>query len=267
MESPFKLSPNPNLMYLTPALQSALDKIRFMVSERQGLAVVLGDSGMGKSTILRYLLAEYSADGYTVAFINNTEFPSPYAMLKEICLQFGIAGKRSQIDQHKELEQWLIEKFKEDRTVVLFIDEAQRLNAELLEVIRSLLNFETYDDKLLQIVMAGTLELRDRILAKKNKALRSRIFSPCFITSMAPAETAEMVRFRCGRVGLRNPFSDQAGDRVYLHTRGVPRDVLALCYHAWQLAKRTKSPIVDVEMVDEAYRQLQEVEAAAEATA
>jgi general secretion pathway protein A len=243
-------------MHITPALFGSLEKIRFMVSERQGLAVVLGDNGMGKSTILRYLLSEYSADGYTTAIINHTEFPSPYAMLKEICIQFGIEPKRSQVAQHKALESWLVDQFMSDRTVVLFVDESQRLTAELLEVVRALLNFETYEDKLLQIIMAGTLELRDRILAKKNKALRSRVFSPCMITPMGPMETSEMIRFRCERAGLKGMFDDAACAQVYSLSGGVPRDVLIICSHAWNLAKTFRRPTVTAEIVHSAYREM-----------
>jgi general secretion pathway protein A len=252
MSSPFKVSPNPNLMYVTSALLGALEKIRFMIRERQGLAVILGDNGMGKSTVLRYLLSEYSADGYTTGLLNQTEFTSPYAMLKAISAQFAIEPKRSQVAQHEALEAWLIQEFQAGRTVILFVDEGQRLTADLLEVIRALLNFETYEDKLLQIVMAGTLDLRDRILAKRNKALRSRIFAPCLLNPMSLDETAAMIRFRCERAGLAIPFEDEACERIYAMSGGVPRSVLILCAHAWNMAKMMKLPHVPADLVQAA---------------
>jgi general secretion pathway protein A len=267
MRSPFKGSPNPNLMYTTPALLGAIDKIRFMIGERQGLALILGDNGMGKSTVLRYLHAEYSAEGYTTGLLNQTEFPSPYALLKAICAQFGVEPKRSQALQHQAFESWLIEEFKAGRTAILFIDEGQRLDAEQLEVIRALLNFETYEDKLLQIVMAGTLELRDRIMAKRNKALRSRIFAPCMLNPMNELEIRGMIQFRCNRAGVENPFDDEGALRIYAMSGGVPRLALMICAHAGNMAQRLKLNRVPVDLIvaakDEATIPEQESEAAA----
>ena len=250
---PFKVSPNPNLLYLTPAVERALEKTRLMIQERQGLAVVLGDNGIGKSSVLRFLLGELSADeSHTTAMLVQTEFPSPYAFLKGIAAEFKLEPRRSQVAQHAELEAWLVAEFKAGRTVVLFIDEGQRLTAELLEVVRSLLNFETYEDKLLQIVMAGTLELRDRIIAKRNKALASRIFSPCLLDAMSQAEMAAMIDFRCRRAGVENPFDAEAMRAIYEASKGVPRSTLIICAHAYSMARRMKLSTVPADLIEAA---------------
>ena len=89
MLSPFSTSPNPGWLYLTPALHGALDKIRFAIAERQGLSVIMGDVGLGKSTVLRYMHAEYAAAGYTTTLLSCEDFPSPYAFLLRICRDFG----------------------------------------------------------------------------------------------------------------------------------------------------------------------------------
>jgi general secretion pathway protein A len=252
MQAPFKVSPNPNLMYVTSALQGSLEKIRFMISERQGLGLILGDNGTGKSTVLRYLVAEYSAEGYSVGLLNQTEFPSPYALLKAICAQFGLDPKRSQAAQHSALEDYLIEEYRAGRTAILFVDEGQRLTAELLEVVRALLNLETYEDKLLQIVMAGTLEMRDRILAKRSKALRSRVFAPCMLVDLSPQDTAAMIAFRCDRAGIETPFDLEGCRRIYERSRGNPRDTLLICAHAWRLARKEGLRRVPIEVIDAA---------------
>jgi general secretion pathway protein A len=249
---PFKISPNPNLLYITPTIHGFIEKIRFTISERQGLSLILGDNGMGKSSIMRYLLAEYGAEGYSVGLLDHTEFPSPYAMLKTICAQFGVDAKRSQVAQLVALSEWLIQEFKAGRTVILFIDEGQRITAELLEVVRSLLNFETYEDKLLQIVLAGTLELLDRINAKRNKALRSRIFAPCMLNPLSPGETAAMIQFRCDRAGIVNPFPADACERIFKLSQGVPRRALILCAHAWHMATVMKLDKVYAELIEAA---------------
>lgn len=252
-------------MYTPPQLLGALEKIRFMIAERQGLALILGDNGIGKSTILRYLLAEYSAEGYKTGLLIHTEFPSPYAMLKAVCAQFDIDAKRSQAAQHKALEEFLIGEYQAGRTVILFVDEGQRLGAEMLEPIRALLNFETYDAKLLQIVMAGTLELRDRIMAKRNKALRSRVFAPCMLNVMMPDEIAGMIEFRCNKAGIANPFDAEAVAKIASLSGGVPRTALLLCAHAWNMAKRLKIARVPADLVQAAHGESTVVEPEAEA--
>jgi general secretion pathway protein A len=220
-----------------------------MIAERQGLAMILGDNGMGKSTILRYLLSEYSAEGYATGLLNHTEFPSPYAFLKAICAQFHIDAKRSLVAQHVAFEEWLVGEFKAGHTVILFVDEGQRLTSHLLEVVRALLNFETYEDKLLQIVMAGTLELRDRIMAKHNKALRSRVFAPCMLNPLTKTETAAMIAFRCQRAGIENPFDEECSEKIFALSGGVPRTALLICAHAWNLSKRLKYNRVPPELI------------------
>jgi general secretion pathway protein A len=252
MDSPFSISPNPNLLYVTAAILGYLEKIRFTIAERQGLALLLGDNGVGKSSVLRFLLSEYSAEGFTTGLLNQTEFPSRYALLKAICAQFGLEPRRSQVAQHAAFEEWLVEEFKAGRTVILFIDEGQRFTADMLEVIRALLNFETTEHKLLQIVMAGTLELRDRILAKRNKALRSRIFAPCLLNPLSSEETARMIAFRCKRAGVRNPFTAESCSRIFDFSRGVPRASLTIASHAWNMAKRLQYTSVPTELVDAA---------------
>jgi general secretion pathway protein A len=226
-----------------------------MIQERQGLALILGDNGAGKTTVLRYLEAEYSADGYKTALLNHTEFPAPYALLRAICAEFYIEPKRSQAAQHKALEEYLAEEFKAGRTVILFIDEGQRLGWRMLELIRSLLNFETYEEKLLQIVLAGTLDLRDAIMAKRNKAIRSRVFAPCMLNVMTPEEIAGMIEFRCHKAGIPSPFDEEAVQKIALLSGGVPRKALLLCAHAWNKAKRLKLARVPIDLVQVAYEE------------
>lgn len=243
-------------MYLTPGLFGTLSKVRFAIEERQGLCCILGDAGLGKSTVLRYLNLEYEAnESMVTGWLSRGYFPSPFAMLKAICDEFEIPPKRSLLAQSTALEEYLWQQQELSKNVVLFIDEAQALTAELLELIRSMLNYETDHVKLLQIVMAGTLELRDRILAKKNKALRSRIFAPCMLNTLTLEETGKMLQFRCERSGIQNPFSaPEIVARLYSLTGGVPRDVLRTCFHAWNLMK-TLDLRVSQDLIESAYEE------------
>jgi general secretion pathway protein A len=228
-------------MYLTGSTLDSIEKIRFMVEERQGLAMILGDVGLGKSTVLRLLESEYAdEEKYTTTLLTRADFTSPFAFAKKVSADFGIGPCRSLQSQHDELEKFLVQRYKSEKNVILFIDEGQQLSAELLEVIRALLNFETYYEKLIQIVIAGQLDLLDRVRAKRNKALRSRIFAPCVLKPLDVHETSSMIDFRCERSGVANPFTADAVQRIYEASEGVPRSILLLCAHA---IRKARAPI------------------------
>jgi general secretion pathway protein A len=232
--SPFTLSPNPAWMYLTPSTLASIESVRAMIDDGQGLAAIFGEPGMGKSSLLRYLHSEYADETkYRTGFLTRVDFSSPFAFTKRISDEFEIEPRRSLAVQNSVLEDFLLAEHEAGRTVVLFLDEGQSLDWELLEVIRNLLNFETNVRKLIQVVVAGQVELLERIRAKRNmKALASRIFSPVMIEPLDESETVDMVKFRCERARVPCPFSDEALRMIHAKGRGVPREILKLCAHA-----------------------------------
>src|SRR5579859_894828 len=270
MPSPFTISPNPTAVYLTPALHGTLAKVRFAIEERQGLCCILGDAGLGKSTLLRYLNIEFeSQENVVTGWIPKARFPSQFAMMKAVCDEFEIPTKRSLAAQSSALEEYLSQQGEQNKTVILFIDEAQMMTGDMLELVRVMLNYETHFVKLLQIVMAGTLELRDRLFLKKNKAIKSRIFAPCLLNALTLEETGAMIQFRCDRLGFPNPFtSPDVLMKLYSLTNGIPRDVLRTCFHAWNLMKSLEFP-ASANLIESAFEeaQVQQAEDAEEAIA
>ncbi len=190
----------------------------------------MGDVGLGKSTLVRFLMDEFiERDDLVVAGILSPTYPTDFAFLKAICGEFGLAPKRSLLKQEQELREFLVGLDGEDKTAVLFIDEAQRLKGVQLELIRTLLNFETEENKLIQIVLCGQLELRTKLMDSTKKALRSRILLPSLLAPLSPEETAAMVLFRCEKAGFKCPFSDEVLREIYDKSGGVPREVLKIC--------------------------------------
>jgi general secretion pathway protein A len=237
-KQPFTISPNPMLLYLTPALSVTLEKVRFVLDSRQGLTAILGDVGLGKSTIIRYLFNEYDArEDVAATLIPSPNFPSEFAFLKKICADFGLPARRSMGDQENELRHFLIELYQQDKICVVFIDEAQRLPGRQLELVRTLLNFETDDTKLIQVVLSAQLELRVKLMDASKKALRSRIFAPSMLDALSLNETEEMVNFRCKQAGVRNTFAKDAIETLYTLTGGVPREILKVAAVAWKFSE------------------------------
>jgi general secretion pathway protein A len=234
----FSTSPDPTCMYQTPALKGALTKIRRAISRKQGLCCIFGDVGMGKSSLLRFLLSGYSADdNCRIAFLPSGEMPSTFAFIKKVSSDFDIAPQRSRLAQMDVLEQFLVEQHGADKTVLLMIDEAQLLSLDDLEMIRSLLNYETNTEKMVQIILSGQLDLRDRLEQKRYKAFRSRIVAPVLMQPLSIEETAAMIAYRLEFWGVANPFSSAAATRVWELTSGVPRAILLTCQYAYDIAR------------------------------
>lgn len=250
---PFSISPNPSNLYVTPGIAATMHKVRFVIENRQGLTCITGDVGMGKSSVLRLLYGEYtSREDIVTSFIPTPSFVSDFAFLKGICQDFGLRPRRSLYDQEQEIKGFLAEKFGDNVNVVVFIDEAQRLKGPQLEMVRTMLNFETNQFKLIQVVLAAQLELRDKLKDPSKKALRSRIIAPSILAPLSPAETKAMVEYRCKSAGIDVPFPDSVIQRIYTIANGVPREILKICSVSYELMNVSGQRKVSLELLEEA---------------
>ena len=234
--TPFSISPNPLSLYLTDSLKAVVHKARSAIDYRQGLTCILGDVGLGKSTILRYLWGEYSAmEDCKTVMIPTADYPSKYGMVKEICAEFGIEPMRSSSAQTRKFQEFLFEQYASGKNVILFIDEAQNLTNQQLEVLRTMLNFENNEVKTIQIVLAGQIELKAKLDHKKNKYLKSRIVMYSTLNPLTLNETKAMLEKRCADADIENPFSDELIEKIYVKSHGVPRSILKLCSYLHEL--------------------------------
>lgn len=256
ISDPFSTSPSPGYLYKTTAINAALHKTRYTIDRRQGLTAILGDVGMGKSSLLRLLYGDYAAKDEAVAsFIPTPAFTSEFAFLKEITEDFGLPAKRSLQLQEKELRDYLYGRFESGQNVVVFIDEAQRLNNKMLERVRAMLNYETNTAKLIQIVLAGQIELKERLLDPSQKAIRSRIFAPSVLAPLTLGETRAMIAFRCSEAEIAVPFPDEVVEEIYEAAGGVPREILKVCAVAYELARLNGLKVVTGDVMEIAKRE------------
>ncbi|HWW74439.1 MAG TPA: AAA family ATPase, partial [Pyrinomonadaceae bacterium] len=167
-EDPFSLSPDPRFLYLTNQHKAALAKLRYVLERRQGFAVLYGDVGHGKSTLIRRLFGIYRGqEAYESVLITNPDYPTALQLLKRLTDEFGLPRRPSKLDQMQELEGHLVGRFAEDKNVLVLIDEAQMMRGDQFELIRQITNFESDDNKLVQIVMAGQNNLRNKLKLKR----------------------------------------------------------------------------------------------------
>lgn len=251
--SPFSISPNPNLFYLTPSLHTVLHKLRYTIENRRGLTAITGSIGLGKSSLVRLVYSEYAArEDYHIAFIPNPNFNSEFGLFKAICAEFGLKPRASMYDQEKEMLGWLLKQLESDKNVVVILDEAQVLNQKMLERVRSMLNIETNATKLIQVVLCGQLELDLMIDKPNNKALKSRIFAPSTLSPLGLEEVKLMIEFRCERQGVPCPVPDDLFTSIYDITGGIPREVLKLCDVAYELMNLAGFKHFDKEIIQDA---------------
>jgi len=250
MMTPFSISPNPAALFLTPSLRAAMHKVNYTINNRQGLACIFGDAGLGKSSVLRYLAGSYESETDVVTgFITEPEISSSYAFVRGICQAFELQGRRSLMDQKNTFKDFIFEQAKAGKNVVMFLDEAQGLDSAMLEIVRSFLNFESNKAKLLQIVLSGQLELRSRLNKPSNRAIKSRIIMYSLLDPLTLSETKAMIAHRCEMAEIQVPFSPEVIEQIYNEAGGVPRDILRLCANAYELSQLMGERSVSAELV------------------
>jgi general secretion pathway protein A len=254
----FTMSPDPTCMYLTPPLKESVAKIRRAISLKQGLSCIFGSVGFGKSSLLRYLASGYDHNQkYRVAVIAEQTNGPQFSFLKAISKEFDIPPQRSASAQMDAIEEFLVEQHTTGKTVIVMVDEAQLLRLDTLECIRSLLNYETNTEKLCQVVLAGQLELRDRLQTRRYKAFKSRIVAPVILEYFNGEETVSMIAYRHEYWQVPNRFNVSSCQRVHERSLGVPRDIVLICGYAYSMADERRLKVIGPELIDEAVSKIE----------
>lgn len=230
-EEPFTITPNPRFLYLSAKHREAMNHLLYGIRERKGFVQFTGEVGAGKTTLCRALLEQLPPEHYSTALILNPVL-QPDQMMAAIATEYGldIRGKdRFQILQI--LNYFLLDEMAKGRDVVLIIDEAQNLTPELLEQVRLISNLETDDRKLLQIVLMGQPELRDRLNEHSLRQIRQRITVRYHLSPLRFGEVKEYIQHRLHVSGANGSpyFSAGAVWRVFKYSKGIPRLINAVC--------------------------------------
>jgi general secretion pathway protein A len=233
-ENPFNVNPDPRYLFLTPQTQEALDDLTYGIQARQGLILLTGEVGTGKTTLIYRLLDWLHQQQTPTAFIFNSHLEISHLfdfMLADFGVPFESGLKRGAL---MRLNLWLLDRYRAGETPVVIVDEAQGLPSQVLEEIRMLLNLETPREKLLQIVLAGQPELEERLKRPELRQIKQRIALRCKTAALTLEETHNYIRARLqiAGAGERLVFSPQAMDAVHCYSRGIPRVTNLLCEHA-----------------------------------
>lgn len=249
-KEPFSTSPDPAFFFLSKEHKAAFCRLQIAVSLKRGLSVILGDVGTGKTTLSRKIAQVLKEDpDVLLNIVLNPYFKTEKQFLTRLARLFHlrIPSSATGIDIMEAIERYLFEKgVEEGRTIVLLIDEAQILPDFVLEILRILLNYETNEYKIIQLVLVGQMELLPRISSMSN--FWDRIALKYVLNPLGEEEVSKMIAFRLHEAGYTKPeslFSEKAIKLIWNHTQGYPRRLSLICHNALERLVMYDKSVVD----------------------
>jgi general secretion pathway protein A len=257
-QSPFDITPNPRFLFHSNKHREALNHLLYGIQQRKGFVQLTGEVGAGKTTLCRAMLEQLDGKFATALILNPVL--SGDEMMKAIAIEFGleIHGK-DRLETIATISDFLLKQTLAGRETVLIIDEAQNLTEDLLEQVRLISNIETDDRKLLQIVLLGQPELRDRLNSPRLKQLRQRITVRYHLHPLTRTEVGQYIHHRLALAGStgRPQFSAPAVWRIFGYSKGIPRLVNAVCDKALLAGFVERRHSINYWMVGRAIRELE----------
>jgi general secretion pathway protein A len=260
-ELPFRLSPDPQFLYLSKQHARAKAYMESTIWFTDGFVVITGEIGSGKTTLIESFLKEIQSD-VVIAQINQTQV-SAIDFLQAVLVQFGFSPfKMKKAELIATLNNFLIEQYAAGRKVLLIVDEAQNLSMRVLEEIRLLSGVETTKEKVLRIILAGQPELNEKLDAPELIQLTQRIRLRFHLTTLSAPEMRAYIQHRLEVAGGgdRQIFAEEAYAEIFRYTGGVPRLVNTLCDTAMMAAFTADRDTVTLADILQAIEELQWVE-------
>jgi general secretion pathway protein A len=256
--APFDITPNPRFLFYSAKHREAFNHLLFGIRERKGFVQMTGEVGAGKTTLCRAML-EHLDNHYSTALILNP-IMSAEELVKAVAQEFCLpVNGLDRLDTLAVINNFLLHQVERGKETLLIIDEAQDLTDELLEQVRLLSNLETDDRKLLQIILFGQPELRDRLNNPRLRQLRQRITVRYHLLPLTRHEVTQYVQHRIHVSGGNGTphFTGPALWRVHRYSKGIPRLVNAVCDKALLAGFVQQSEQIDFRMVGQAVRELE----------
>ena len=244
-KKPFQITTDPSFLWMGKKHREALSTLKYGVMDNKGFLLLTGEVGTGKTTLINRLVQDIDGKAYTA------KIPDPglskYDFYRMVSRYFGLPIEvRTKSDFLEPFSRFLNDAHEEKKSVLLLIDEAQRLKHDLMEEIRLLSNLERQDAKLLNIFFVGQSEFNSILLQPENRALMRRITITYNIDPLDQSETCEYIRHRLKTAGAGyDIFSSAAMEAVFEFSRGYPRQINIICdlamFFSSQVSRRTIS--------------------------
>ncbi|GMQ83743.1 MAG: hypothetical protein BMS9Abin06_0482 [Gammaproteobacteria bacterium] len=249
-ERPFTLLPDPDFLFLDEKHRTALDLLETAVSSRSGFCVISGDIGAGKTTLIRELLNRLD-ETVCVGLVSNTH-PSFGELLQWIMAAYGLpCGDGDKLELHKRFVEFAVQQYAQNKHTLLIIDEAQNLTMQALEELRMLSNVNSERDLVLQIILVGQQQLRDRLQQPQLEQFSQRIALSYHLQALNLDETCRYIQHRVSHAGGKSGlFSTDACRAVYRLSGGIPRLINRFCDLSLVYGCTAESAVISAELVD-----------------
>lgn len=253
-EKPFSIQPDPGFLFMGRRHSMAYAMMEYAVQNKAGFAVISGDIGCGKTTLVRRLLDSLGEE-VKVGLVYNTH-QEIANLLEWIMLAFGQPySGLSQVALYDAFQRFLIEQYASGRRVLLIVDEAQNLNPAALESLRMLSNINADKDQLLQMILVGQPQLREMLRRPDLRQFAQRVSAHFFIEPLDQTEVAGYISHRIKVAGRVKPlFLPSACLRIAEATKGVPRSINILCDTALVYGYSAGAKRIGAGLVDEVIR-------------
>ena len=258
-EKAFNLNPDPEYFYMSREHENAYVHLEYAIRESKGFAVITGEVGSGKTTLINYLLYKLKLD-INIGLITNTNIPAPQ-FLKAICREFEIdVDVREKVDIMEIFQDFLLERYAQNERVLLIIDEAQNISPEAMEEIRMLSNLEAEKSHLIQIILIGQPELKYKLQRNDLKQFAQRVSSHYHINGLSKVEVENYIQFRLKVGEAKNPniFKKDAIELIYEHSLGIPRIINVICDTALVYGYADGQEIIDKRIIENVIKERDE---------
>lgn len=258
VEDPFQTSPSTKYFYSSREHQECLARIFLTLELNNGLFVAIGDAGTGKTTLASLVMKElFQDENNVIALIRQPRAKSEYAFLEKLNDAFGVKidgiGRRSTLMLENSLFNFVQEKgLMENKRIILIVDEAQEMTPTQLLRIRELLNLETENRKLINMIFLGQLEFLNKIRSKRFKNLRQRVAMSYILNPLNVEDTGELIKHRlkvAGSDGNGISYSPDALQAINEESKGLPRDICKLGAASLLSAFTKQAHVIDADIV------------------
>ena len=245
---PFENAPDPEFMYYSYEHEEALVRLVYAVRHNKGAVMLSGEIGCGKTMLSRVFIQQLPDSEFDVGLMTNPSL-EPIDFLKEAIYQIGLNSQtNSKPELLSILNNRMLENSKDNRSMILIIDEAQLIYRDTLEEIRLLLNFQLNDRYLLNLVLLGQPELREVI--RGYKQLDQRIAIRYHLNPLNPDDTGKYISFRLEKAGRsENIFTSAAIEEIYSYSQGVPRKINNVCDLSLLIGFSVKTEKIDSDII------------------
>ena len=254
-EKPFSLAPDPAYLYPAKRYRYALTMLEYALSQSSGFAVITGEVGCGKTTVVRHFLGRANDSlnvGLNVGFITNAH-PGFGPLLPWVMESLGLeVGQANPSDLYRRFVTYVKQQYEAGRRTVLVIDEAQNLGVAGLEELRVLSNLNVGKDLLLQTILIGQPELRAALKLQELRQFAQRISVEYHLDALQPEETSAYVLHRIDVAGGDGKlFAPETFDLIHRSTRGVPRLINIVCDTALVYGFADQARLIDTHIIEQ----------------